>query len=165
MLTSPKGEYVGVTPRIQLSVFVTPTLAFFRRCDMIFPSWLGFCLLFCILFMSCISSSHHLQCIGTRCHHYFFNLLPLVVAASPLAFVDRPESNRVFVSFFSDHLTSLASSQPPRARPKLAPNPIRSVMTVGSGSSPNVYKTSPFSNLDSLDYFFSTVRFNQRVQT
>ena len=44
-----------VTPRMYLSIFVSPTLAIFRLCDMIFPSVVGFCLLFCILFMSCIS--------------------------------------------------------------------------------------------------------------
>ena len=45
-----------VMPRIQLFIFVTPTLAFFRRCDLLFPPWLGFCLLFCLLFLLCISS-------------------------------------------------------------------------------------------------------------
>ena len=35
----------------------------FRRCVLIFPSWLGFCLLFCFLFMSGISS-HSIMCIA-----------------------------------------------------------------------------------------------------
>ena len=36
----------------------------FRRCYMIFPSWLGFCLLICILFLLCISS-HGIMCIAS----------------------------------------------------------------------------------------------------
>ena len=43
---------------------------------MIFPSWLGFCLLFCILFVSCISSSHQSHCIGTLLPSLFSNLHP-----------------------------------------------------------------------------------------
>ena len=48
---------------------------------------------------------------------------------------------------------------PPRARPKVVPNPTRTVATVVSGSSPNIYKTSPFSYLGSLNHFFATTRF------
>ena len=40
----------------------------FRRCDMIFLSWLGFCRLFCILFLLCISS-HSIMCIASICFH------------------------------------------------------------------------------------------------
>ena len=35
---------------------------------MIFPSWLGFCLLFCILFLLCIST-HSIMCIASICFH------------------------------------------------------------------------------------------------
>ena len=44
----------------------------FRLCDMIFPSVDGFCLSFCILFMSCIFiSCHHVHriCIRVRLMH------------------------------------------------------------------------------------------------
>ena len=41
---------------------------------------------------------------------------------------------------------------------EIVPDPTRAVVTVGSGSSPNVYKTSPFSYLDSLAILFATVR-------
>ena len=53
------------------------------------------------------------------------------------------------------NLTSLVSPRPSsRARPKVVPNPTRTVATVVSGSSPNVYKISPFYYLDSLAYSF-----------
>ena len=48
---------------------------------------------------------------------------------------------------------------PSRARTKSVPDPTRAVVTIGSGSTPNIYKTSPFSLLDSPSRFFSTVRF------
>ena len=59
------------------------------------------------------------------------------------------------LSFLLDHLhgplptarprnPSLHSASAPRALPKVVPNPTRVVVTVGSGSSPNIYKTSPF---------------------
>ena len=48
-----------------------------------------------------------------------------------------------------------SASNPSRERPKVVPDPTRAVATVVSGSSPNVYKTSPFSYLDSIAYFFS----------
>ena len=57
------------------------------------------------------------------------------------------------------NLTSLASRRPcSRARPKVVPDPTRVVVTVGSRSCPNVYKTSPFSYLDSLAILFAIVR-------
>ena len=40
-----------------------------------------------------------------------------------------------------------------------SPNPNRTIVTVGSGSSPNIYQTSPFSLLDSLAYLFSSIDF------
>ena len=46
--------------------------------------------------------------------------------------------------------------KPPRVRVRKAvPDPTRTVATVVSGSSPNIYKTSPFCLLVSLTYFFS----------
>ena len=58
------------------------------------------------------------------------------------------------------NLTSLVSPRPSsRARPKAVPNPTRVVVTDGPGSSPNVYKTSPFSYLDSVTSLFSIVQF------
>lgn len=57
------------------------------------------------------------------------------------------------------NLTSLVSPRPSsRARPKIVPDPTRAVVTVVSGSSPNVYKTSPFSYLEYLTILFAIVR-------
>ena len=58
------------------------------------------------------------------------------------------------------NLTSLVSPWPSsRARPKAVPDPTRTVVTVGSGSSPNIPKSSSISCLNLLSYLFSTVRF------
>ena len=46
-----------------------------------------------------------------------------------------------------------SASNPSRERPKVVPDPTRGVATVVSGSSPNVYKTSPFFSLGYLTYF------------
>ena len=51
-------------------------------------------------------------------------------------------------------LTSLVTPRPSsRTRPKAVPDPTRAVVTVASGSSLNIYKTSPFSYLGSLTFF------------
>ena len=49
-----------------------------------------------------------------------------------------------------------------RARLKIVPDPTRAVVTVVSGSSPNIYKTSPFSYSDFLVYFSRPLDFNWR---
>ena len=41
---------------------------------------------------------------------------------------------------------------------EIVPDPTRAVVTVRSGSSPNVYKTSPFSYLDFLAILFAIIR-------
>ena len=47
------------------------------------------------------------------------------------------------------YLTSLVSPRTSsRARPKVVPDPTRAVATIGSRSSPNIYKTSPFCQLE-----------------
>ena len=46
----------------------------------------------------------------------------------------------------------------PRARPEVVPNPTRTVVTVGLKTSPDIYKTSPFSYLISLACLSETVR-------
>uniref|UniRef100_A0A453G1K6 Uncharacterized protein n=1 Tax=Aegilops tauschii subsp. strangulata TaxID=200361 RepID=A0A453G1K6_AEGTS len=51
---------------------------------------------------------------------------------------------------------------PSRARSKPVPNLTRSVITVGSGSSPNIYKTSPFSYLGYLTYFSQPFDYDRR---
>src|SRR5215216_2686120 len=51
----------------------------FWRCDMIFPPWLGFCLSFCIFFMSCISS-HAIMCIS-----FAFVFISCIQSFSPLS--------------------------------------------------------------------------------
>ena len=51
----------------------------FRLCVMIFPPWLGFCLLFCILLMSCILY-HVIMCISFA--YVFVSCIP---AFSPLS--------------------------------------------------------------------------------
>ena len=49
--------------------------------------------------------------------------------------------------------------KPPHARvQKVVPDPTRAVVTVGSRTSPNIYKTSPFSYLDSLATLSAIVR-------
>ena len=55
-----------------------------------------------------------------------------------------------------------SASNPSRERPKVVPDLTRAVATVVSGSSPNVYKTSPFSYLDFLVYFSRPLDFNWR---
>ena len=61
------------------------------------------------------------------------------------------------------NLTSLVSPRPSlHARPQIVPNPTRGVITDGFGSSPNVYKTSPFLYLDFLVYFSRPLDFNWR---
>ena len=47
----------------------------------------------------------------------------------------------------------------PRARPEVVPNPTRGVVTIGSETSPNIYKISSFYLLDSLAYLFSSIGF------
>ena len=127
---------------------------------MIFPAWLGFCLLFCILFMSCISS-HCIICIASALVAIivFFNLHLLVVAASPLILLTarRPTLFFVFPSCLirrlsvkcTDHLVCVSETYP---------NPTRAVTTDGSGLSPNIPKISLVSLLDSHSILFSTVR-------
>ena len=51
----------------------------FRLCVMIFPPWLGFCLSFCILFMSCISY-HVIMCIA-----FAYVFVSYIRAFSPLS--------------------------------------------------------------------------------
>ena len=41
---------------------------------------------------------------------------------------------------------------------EIVPDPARAVVTDGSGTSPNIYKTSPFSYLDFLAILFAIVR-------
>ena len=84
----------------------------FRLCVMLFPRLLGFCLLFCILFMSCISS-HGIMCISfvfvfvsciqsfPRCS--FRNLTLPHAPAAPLKFVKVPD----FVSVFKPLLIAV----------------------------------------------------------
>ena len=75
----------------------------FQRCDMIFPSWLGFCILFCILFMSCISS-HSIMHFAFACFHKtrsrlqlpFLSLPPLSLCQA-LVLVDLSQTPHVRV--------------------------------------------------------------------
>ena len=94
---------------------------------------------------------HHVHGIGI----VFLKLALVHSCHVPLAFFDRLETNRVF-------RVPLAKppnpSHTPRMRPEPAPNPTRLVITDVSGSSPNIYKTSPFSYLDFLTYFPAAVR-------
>ena len=53
---------------------------------------------------------------------------------------------------------SLRRAFTPHARPTTVPHPTRTVVTVGFGSSPNVYKTSVFFFLVSLAYLSGIVR-------
>ena len=47
---------------------------------------------------------------------------------------------------------------------EIVPDPTRAVVTVASGSSPNIYKTSPFSLLDSLTYSSRTFDYDRRAR-
>ena len=142
----------------------------------------GWVFVFFFAFCSCHASHLIASCTLHR-HCFLKNFHPLVVAASsvsrltfslinrtalfslfselikPLAFVDRSETNRVSrvpLVWPPNLFRQLAA---PLARIRNFPEPKRSVITVESGSSPNIYKTSPFSLLDSLSLFFSTVQF------
>ena len=82
----------------------------FRLCDMLFPSWLGF--VFCFAFCSCHAS--HLIASCALHLHVFIKLASARSCRSSLpsvAFVDPFETNRVFGSLLSNHLTS---RRPPR---------------------------------------------------
>ena len=108
----------------------------------------------CVLFVCCI---HH--CIIALHPSLFFKHASDRSCRAPLASVDPSETN-LALRFPSclNRSPSLHSASPPRARPKFVPNPNQTFVTVGSGSSPNIYKTSPFSLLDALAYLFSTAR-------
>ena len=131
----------------------------FRRCDMIFPSWLGFCLLFCILFMSCISSHVIIRIASALVIVFVFKTGIRSYLSRPPAFVDRSKTNLVlrFPSCLNWSLFAQCIDPSPVSETSLNPN--RTIVTIGSGSSPNIYKTSPFSSLDFLNYIFSAVRF------
>ena len=76
---------------------------------MIFPSWLGFCLLFCILFMSCISS-HSIMRIASACFHKTRSRLQLpFLSLPPLSFCQA--------------LVLVDLSQTPRVRVRNLPEP------------------------------------------
>ena len=63
----------------------------FRRCDMLFSSVVGFLFfLFCILFMSCSSSSHHSHCIGTPLPSCFKLVVVRSCRVSPLPLLTDP---------------------------------------------------------------------------
>ena len=63
------------------------------------------------------------------------------------------------------NLSSLVSPRPSsRARPKIVPDPTRALVTVVSGSSPNIYKMSPFLYLDSPTFLSQPSDLNRRVQ-
>ena len=85
---------------------------------------------------------------------------------SPSQSRHNPPSPSSFLSSLPELSDATAQSEtlsaqcmkPPRARVrKVVPDPTRAVVTVGSRSSPNIYKTSPFSYLDSLAILFEFV--------
>ena len=117
----------------------------FRRCDMLFPSWLGFCLLFCIFFMSCISY-HSIMRFASACFKKTRN-------RSQLPFLSLPPLS------FCQALVLVDLSPTPSRASETSPNLTCSVITVGFSSSPNIYKTSPVFYLGYLTYLFSTARF------
>ena len=143
----------SVMPRIQLSIFVTQTLAFSG--DAIYYFLRGWVFVFCFAFCSCHAS--HLIASCALHLHVFIKLAPVCSCHVPLAFVDCSETNCVFVSLLSNHLTSLQPPTPSFVRPKTSPNPTRAFINDGFKSSPNVYKTSPFYQLDSLSHSFSAI--------
>ena len=61
------------------------------------------------------------------------------------------------------NLTPLVSPwTSPRTRPKVFPNPTQAVVTIGSGSTPNINKTSLFCSLNPLAYFFRPADYDRR---
>ena len=131
---------------------------------MLFPSWLGFCVLFC--FCSCHASHHRIICIASRSlPSSFFNLHLLVVAASSLLLLTVPRPTLFFVSLLPKPESHHIVHKPPLVcASETSPNPNRVVVTAGSESSPNIYNTSAFLCWTLLSYLYSTVRFNRRVQ-
>ena len=114
----------------------------------------GFLFSLCILFMSCISSHSIIRIASALVAVIvFFNLHPLVVVASPLLLLTIPRPT-LFFHFPSCLNRSLFAHRiDPSPVSETPPDPNRTIVTVGSGSFPNIYKTSPFSYLDSLAYF------------
>ena len=76
----------------------------------------------------------------------------LVHPPSPLRFRSCPMRSR------GPKPSLHSASNPSRERPKVVPDPTRTVVTAVSGSSPNINKTSPFYYLISLAYLSGTVR-------
>ena len=73
------------------------------------------------------------------------------------------QTNPLSTAHLGPAYPSLHSASAPRARPKIVPNPTRTVVTDGSGSSPNIYKTSSFYYLGSLAYFSRPSVYDRRV--
>ena len=78
MNNSPWRGLVCNTPDVTFHL-CNSNSCYFRLCVMIFPPWLGFCLLFCILFMSCISY-HVIMCIS-----FAYVFVSCIRAFSPLS--------------------------------------------------------------------------------
>ena len=146
---------LAVTPRIQLSIFVTPTLAISGYVIYYFlRGWVFVC---CFAFCSCHAC--HLITTCTLYLHVFIKLASIrSCRIPPLPSLTNPSPTRFSFPSCLTVWPSLHFTQAPRARPKFVPNPNRTFVTVGSGSSPNIYKTSPFSLLDALAYSLSTAQ-------
>ena len=145
-----------VTPRIQLSIFVTLTLAFSGDAIWYFlRGWVLFVVLHFVLVMHLVSCHHlHFICNSSACFSKLASVL--VPSFSPL-YVLRPTGFSI-----PSCLTvwpSLYFTQTPRSRPKVVPNPTCSVITVRFGSCPNVYKISLVLCWTPLSYLFSSVGF------
>ena len=136
-------------------MFVTPTLAFSR--DVVCYFLRGWVFVFCFAFCSCLAF-HLMSSFALHRHHFhktcIRSLLPLLASLHCVRwpFRDQPHTCTLW-SYLSLH-----SAQTPHTRPKVVPNPTRYVMTDGSGSSPNIPKTFPFSYLDSLPIYFLAAR-------
>ena len=84
---------------------------------MIFPSWLGFCPLFCILFMSCISS-HSIMRIASACFHKTCIHLLVAASSSPLLTFLGPT-----ILLLPDRLTLFAHYPKPSRASESCPEP------------------------------------------
>ena len=123
----------------------------FWLCVVVFPPWLGFCLLF-----SCHASHLIASC---ALHLHVFIKLASVRSCRifPLPLLTIPRPARVCLPLA--WLPNL-SAQPanPSHVPETSPNPTRAVITVGFGSSPNIPEISSLSSMSVLAYFFQNRR-------
>ena len=151
---------------MQFSIFVTPTLAFSGGVLFYFlRGWVFVrCFAFCFCYASCLIASCAVHL------HVFIKHASVVSCLFFLVSIDLSQTDHSVVARPFDPLCTIlktlclhgVSSNPSCVCPKTPLNPTRAVITVVSGSSPNIYKISLFSLLDSLAIFFRDRPFSIR---